>query len=248
MRKFDAAAHIGTDPMQEIEAGIDDIFSKMEEHGVHCLALHPMGAGYIHMFKEQNRLFAELFKKHSQIMFFSTVNPWFAQDAERELLHSFDELGACGVSFNTALQGCYIDSPMIDPFIRIAESRNKPVYFFTGFPVFSLPLNLAYLANKFPQVKFIMGAMGVSDYWNDIIPAFRIADNLYLETSVNGNVPAVLPSFIEEFGDEKILFGTNYPYTDYALEVSKIIRTGIHPSSLEKIFYENSQKLLGGDV
>lgn len=245
IKKIDIAAHIGYDPLQEIGTSIEDLIGEMDEQQVERAVLHPMGAGFINEFKVQNRELASLCGKDGRFYFFSTVNPWFGQEAEEELAFSFDSLGAAGVSFHTARQGCYIDSPMIEPFIRIARERAKPVYFFTGFPVYSLPLNLAHLAVKFPDVTFIMGAMGVSDYWADIIPSFRLAPNMYLETSVNTNVPAVLGSFIDEFGDKQILFATNYPFTDYNMETAKIARAGLAEESLNNIYFRNAAELLG---
>ncbi len=245
LKKIDMAAHIGFDRLQEVGSTREELIGEMDRHQVERAVVHPMGAGFIHRFKEQNRELASLCRKNERFLFFSTVNPWFGQEAEEELAFSFDSLGAAGVSFHTARQGCYIDSPMIGPYIKIAREWGKPVYFFTGFPVYSLPLNLAHLAVKFPDVTFIMGAMGVSDYWADIIPSFRLASNMYLETSVNTNVPAVLKSFVDEFGDKKILFGTNFPFTDYNMEAEKIARSGLSEENLQNIYVRNAAALLG---
>lgn len=137
---------------------------------------------------------------------------------------------------------------MIFPFVEVAGRYFKPIYFYTGIPIFALPLNLASIARRYPDISFIMGAMGVSDYWGDIIPAVRLAPNIYLETSINTNVPAVLKDFIGEFGDEGILFGSNYPYTGYEMEYRKIERSGLPLASLEKIFYRNACRLFRVDL
>jgi predicted TIM-barrel fold metal-dependent hydrolase len=134
---------------------------------------------------------------------------------------------------------------MTFPFMDLCQRYNKLVYFFTGMPIFALPLNLANLARKYPTVRFIMGAMGVSDYWGDIIPATRLTANLYIETSVNTNVPAVLKSFVDEFGDEKVLYGSNFPFTDYEMEYRKIEMAELSAESLENIFFANAADLLG---
>jgi predicted TIM-barrel fold metal-dependent hydrolase len=245
VRKFDAACHVGYDPLQEVGTSPEELERILDRHEVAKAVLLPMGAGLIHRFREQNRELARLSAGSSRYLFYCTVNPWFETEALEELDLCFGTLGAAGLAFDTSRQGLYIDSPMIFPLIEEAARRAKPVYFFTGMPIFALPLNLANLARRFPEVQFIMGAMGVSDYWGDISPAVRLAPNIHLETSVNTNVPAVLPSFIEEFGDRNILFGSSYPYTDYEMEYRKIERAGLPPDSLERIFCRNACGLFG---
>jgi hypothetical protein len=245
VKKFDVACHVGYDLLQEVGASPDELERILDQHEVAKAVLLPMGAGLIHRFREQNRELAQLSAGSSRYLFFCTVNPWFGAEALEELDLCFRQLGAAGLAFDTSRQGLYIDSPMIFPFIEAARELAKPVYFFTGVPLFALPLNLANLARRFPEVRFIMGAMGVSDYWGDIVPSVRLAPNIYLETSVNTNVPAVLPSFVEEFGDRSILFGSNYPYTDYEMEYRKIERAGLPPDSLERIFFRNACGLFG---
>jgi len=244
MKKLDIACHFGYDPLQEIGATLDELRLLFEQHEVVRAVLLPIGEGYIHRFREHNRELAQVARQDRRLLFFAAANPWFGSEALRELEFCFAELGAAGVAFDTSRQGLYIDSPMIYPFIELARDRGKPAYFYTGVPIFALPLNLANLARRYPEVSFILGAMGVSDYWGDIIPAVRICPNIFVETSVNANVPAVLKNFLNEFGDEKVLFGSNYPYTSYAMEYRKIERAGLSSSSLEKIYYRNACRLL----
>jgi predicted TIM-barrel fold metal-dependent hydrolase len=245
MRKFDIACHLGFDPLEEVGSRLEELRRLFDAHEVVRAVLLPIGEGYIHRFREQNRSLAQAAAEEPRCLFFAAANPWFGGEALRELEASFRELGAAGVAFDTSRQGLHIDSPMIHPLIELARDHNKPVYFHTGVPLFALPLNLAHLAQRFPEVTFIMGAMGVSDYWGDIVPAVRLCPNIWIETSVNANVPAVLEDFLEEFGDQKVLFGSSYPYTSYAQECRKLERAGIAAASLESIFYRNACRLLG---
>jgi hypothetical protein len=245
MKKFDIACHLGHDPLEEVGATLEELRRLFDQHEVFKAALLPIGAGYLHRFREQNRQLAEAARAEPRCLFFAAANPWFGAEALQELEFCFTELGAAGVAFDTSRQGLPIDAPMIHPLIQAAKRHRKPVYFHTGIPLFSLPLSLANLARRFPEVPFILGAMGVSDYWGDIIPAVRIAPNIHVETSVNANVPAVLGDFLKEFGDRKVLFGTNYPYTSYGLESRKLERAGVAPDSLENIFFRNACRLLG---
>jgi len=248
MRKFDVACHVGYDPLEELGATAEELERVLDRHEVERAVLLPMGAGLIHRFREENRSLARLTAGSPRYLFYCSVNPWFGAEALGEMDRCFSELGAAGLAFDTSRQGLPIDSPMIFPFVEAAARRAKPVYFRTGVPLFALPLSLANLARRYPEVRFILGAMGVSDYWGDITPAVRLAPNILLETSVNANVPAVLPGFIAEFGDRGVLFGSGFPYTDYGLQCRKIERCGLSEQSLERIFFGNAGELFGGSA
>lgn len=245
MRKLDIACRIGYDPLQETGSTLEEVVRLLEQHEVARAVLLPIGAGWIHRFREQNRELAGIAARDPRFLFFAAANPWFGEEALRELELCFAELGAAGAAFDPARQGLPVDCPLLDPFVELAREQGRPVYFHTGEPLFALPLNLANLARRFPTVPFILGAMGVSDYWGDIIPAVRLSPNIYLETSVNANVPAVLGDFLREFGDQKVLFGSGHPYTSYAVECRKLERAGLGGGTLERIFWRNACGLLG---
>ena len=245
MKKIDFMCHMGYDRLHETGATIGDVVKTLDAFDVAHAVLSPMGDGYIHTFREQNRRLADIASGNDRFSFFCTANPWFGSEAEEELETCFDELDAKGVAFDTVRQGCYIDAPMIFPLMDIAGKYGRPVYFSTGTPIYGLPLNLANLALKYPDVTFIMGSMGASDYWGDVIPSMRMADNILIETSLNTNVPAVFPGFVAEFGFDRILFGTNYPYGNYRLETEKFTPCGFTDEQYERIFYLNAAKLLG---
>jgi len=246
MDKIDFMCHIGHDRLHDIGATRGELEEVHGRYGVTHAVLAPIGDGYIHRFREQNRGLASLVSQEPEsYSFFCTVNPWFEDEAERELETCFRELGAKGVAFDTVRQGLYIDSPIMHPFVEIAGQHGRPVYFYTGTPIYGLPLNLANLALKFPGVTFVMGTMAASDYWGDVIPSLRLAKNILIETSLNTNVPGVLPGFVREFGFDRILFGSNYPYSSYRLEHEKLMLCGFSEEEYEKIFRGNARTLLG---
>jgi predicted TIM-barrel fold metal-dependent hydrolase len=88
--------------------------------------------------------------------------------------------------------------------------------------------------------------MGASDFWGDVDLCFENAENMYLETSMSPNAPVVLPQFLNTHGCEKVLFGTNYPYTEYTCECEKIASCRFSESENRAIHYSNAKKLLDG--
>jgi predicted TIM-barrel fold metal-dependent hydrolase len=246
MDKLDVMCHVGFDALQEVGSSVEDVCAVLERFKVTHAVLSPIGDGWIHKFRERNRELAQIASTHDgQFIFFCTVNPWFGKEALQELEYCFTHLDAKGVTFHPAQQGFSIDAPMIFPFIEAAQAFQRPVYFFTGIPLYGLPFNLANLARKFPRARFILGTMGASDYWGDVIPSMRLADNIWMDTSLNSNVPAVLPSFVREFGPDRVLFGSNYPYSCYRVECEKILLCHFDEETNRKIFALNARQLLG---
>jgi hypothetical protein len=60
VRKFDAACHVGYDPLQEVGTSPEELERILDRHEVAKAVLLPMGAGLIHRFREQNRELARL--------------------------------------------------------------------------------------------------------------------------------------------------------------------------------------------
>lgn len=246
MKKIDFVCHIGFDALYDMGASIEELSEEMQANEVVEAILYPIGDAWIHTFKEKNNQLREIVSSKRNFHYFCTVNPWFGAVALQELEYNFEEQHAAGVAFNTGRQGLYIDSPMIFPFIETARKYSKPVYFYTGNPAYGLPLNLANLAEKYPEVSFILGNMGASDFWGDVNLCCANSENIYLETSMSPNAPVVLPQFIKRNGSEKILFGTNYPYTDYKCECEKIAFCNFNESINQSIYYSNAKRILRG--
>jgi len=185
-----------------------------------------------------NRYIVNAVRKFPKRLFgFATVNPWFGKKAEKELKISLQS-GLKGLKLNPFLQGFILNDEIVHPLIELCEEFEVPVYFHTGTPVSAMPFQLAYLAREFPNVQFIMGHMGYSDFWYDAVPAAEKATNIILETS-HIWTDIILEAY-RRIGSDRIVFGTDAPISDPEIELKKIISMRIREDEKEKI--------LGGNI
>ncbi len=242
MRIFDAHCHLG----QGLDYQVTDetLLREMDACGVERAVIVPADREIAVANREGNDEVLEAMRRHpDRLTAFCTANPWFGAAAIEEAGRAFD-LGAAGLKLHPVLQGFQIIDPVARPLIELAVSRQKPVYFHTGTPVSSPPFQLSELCLRYPRGRFIMGHAAYSDYWNDVVFAFKAAPNMFVETSTH--LPVVIRILVEAAGTERVLYGSNYPMNSMGLEVEKISRYITAAADLERVFASNLEGLLGG--
>ncbi len=172
---------------------------------------------------------------------FAVATPWAGKRAIAELERARD-LGLTGLRIDPAVQGFILTDPQVFPLIEFAEKAGWPVFCTTGMPVYSMPFQLAELAEKYPRVKFIMGHGAFSDFWYDVPDSLNRCPNLYIETSYI--LPSQITHWIRVAGIQKFVFGSDYPFSSLPLELKKIslLREDIDK---RRILRKNIQSVLG---
>lgn len=169
-----------------------------------------------------NRRMIELVKRYpAAISGLAVASPWHGRAAVDLLRRGLDE-GLVGFYLHPMRQGFRLSESVIEPLIAQCAERNKPVYCATGTPACSTPFQLAELARRFPSVVFVMGHTAYADFWYDVLPAMEQTPNLLAETSCQ--VGGVLGGVIASLDAGRVVFGSGYPRSDPAVELSKLRR------------------------
>lgn len=240
---IDGHAHIGIGREKSLEP--NQLIAQMDENGVGRAVVCPVEEHIILHNKEGNDYLLEAVRAYpDRLIGFASVNPWYGVSALEELKRARDE-GLRGLKLHPRIQGFAITSDIVFPLIELAGELDMPVYFHTGTYICAQPFQLAQLACLYPEVSFIMGHSGASDFWNDVIPATRIAPNVYLETSKTTPVTIMGLVSKESALRERVIFGSNLPTSSYPLELAKV-REAIADENLRAmILGENAMRLLG---
>ena len=242
MRILDAHCHLGRGVDYTVTA--DSLLKEMDACGVERAVIVPADRQIAVANREGNDAVIEAMGRHpDRLTAFCTANPWFGGAAVEEVKRGFD-LGAAGLKLHPVLQGFQIIDPVARPVVEAAVTRRKPVYFHTGTAVSSSPFQLTELCLRYPEGRFIMGHAAYSDYWNDVVFAYKAAPNIFVETSTH--LPVVIRILIEAVGTERVLYGSNYPLNAMSLEIEKISRYVASLADLDKVFALNLESLLGG--
>ncbi len=106
----------------------------------------------------------------------------------------------------------------------------------------STPTELAELATRFPQQKFICAHAGGE--WQKGIRAVRKTNNVLVETSGFDATAGVIEMAVRELGAERVIFGSHLPSRSLGTELCKITTANISEKEKRLILGKNFRNLL----
>ncbi|WP_425399003.1 amidohydrolase family protein [Aeoliella sp.] len=184
---------------------------------------------------------------------------------DRELRRGHLELGLRGVKLMPMYAGFSPSDPAFDAFWEYAQEHQLPVLLHTGTtfvsqaPVrFTLPRLLDEVGNRFPEVRAILAHLG-HPYEGECIAVIRKHPHLYADVSALYYRPWQLYNslmLVQEYGVwDKILFGTDYPFTGVSDTMAGLRRLNdmtvgtqlpqLSEQAIEAMIYRDSLSLLG---
>ncbi|MBO4278043.1 MAG: amidohydrolase family protein [Clostridia bacterium] len=111
------------------------------------------------------------------------------------------------------------------------------------------PQALKDVKRNFPQLKLIAAHMGGNAMSEEVL-ALLVGSDIYFDTSLSAfrkSERCSLLNILRRHDPERLLFGTDTPWSDASAEVEFVESSGLTPDALEKIFYRNALALLGTD-
>ena len=153
---------------------------------------------------------------------FLSVDPT-QKDWEKELYVGHQELGLKGIKLLPMYAGFMPDDSMLDPLWSYADQHALPVLLHTGTTfvsqaplAYTLPRNLDPVAIRYPEVKIILAHLS-HPYEAECVAVIRKHPNVYADISALHYRPFQLYNslmLVQEYGVwDKVLFGTDYPFT-----------------------------------
>lgn len=205
-----------------------------------------------------NELLAEACRAHPQkLCGFASVNPLGGRKSAEELEKCIDVLGLKGVKLHPRLQGFDLGDPRIGMLVSKASDLRIPVmvdFFVTRSD--PKPFDaVGKLAERFPDVNFILAHMGGIMIWDAFFLAKELR-NVYLDMSFSpsyfqgSSISEDLNFVIKKLRGEKIIYGSDHPEVNAvdSLKMAKKMFTSLKlPRSYqEKIFSKNIKSVVTG--
>lgn len=218
--KIDAHVRIGAS--REASLTAEELLSTMDSLGIDRALIAPSEAQIAYANRDGNAATAAAAAASGgRLAPYAVATPW-RLDAVDELARARDA-GAVALALDPVLQGFDVLDGLADPLIQFAADAGWPVYIRTGTPPTALPLPVASLARRYPEVAFIMGRSGATDFWIDAAPALVHAPNLYADTSY-APWDTVLSEFARNpaIGTDRVVFSTDAPYTVPNAELKRV--------------------------
>lgn len=181
-----------------------------------------------------------------------TVHP-DAEDALEEA-ERIKALGLYGVKFHSEYQMFCPDEERMFPIYEKLAALELPAVFHGGWDPYSAdyirgtPERFAAAASRFPELTFVVAHLGGMNLWDDVEKHLAGKfENVYLDVSVIAGyiAPEQLLRIIRQHGTDKILYGSDCPWSDPSSEIAMINELPLSAKDKEAIFHKNAEKLLG---
>lgn len=155
-------------------------------------------------------------------------------------------LGLSGIKFHPIFQGFKIDD---DKAMQMYEKIGNrfPVLIHMGDKNVkdATPVRLSNVLKELPEITFIAAHLGGYSEWEEA-KKYLIGKRVYIDTSSSVRFlrPEESAAIIRAHGTDKVLFGTDYPLSNYQLEFECMKKLNLTKDEYEKIYWKNAYQLL----
>lgn len=238
---LDAYCTLGTE--RETRLTAEELLRQMDRAGIARAVVAPDDREIAFDNRSGNDRLQETCRRFSQrFLPACTVNPWSGTAGRNELCRAAAH-GARLLVLSPALQGFCPADDIADPLLTDVAALGLPVYVHTGPHSFGAPTQLVILAERHPQVRFVMGHCGSTDYAHDMPAVLRAAPrNLWFELSLVR--PWAAAEYVRMGPRERFLFGTSAPRNDPAYELAELSQR-LKVAEYADVYGGNLQRLLG---
>lgn len=188
-------------------------------------------------------------RQYPELICFGSIHP-----AQEDWAAEIDRLvaaGIAGVKFHHDYQQTFVDAPALLPIYRALADVGLIVLFHAGVdiglppPVHCPPERLARVLDAVPSLIAIGSHMGGYAQWEEVERCL-VGRELYLDTSYSLTALGMerMTALITAHGAERILFGTDSPWTEHAAELANIRALPLAPAAIDAILGGNAKRLL----
>jgi predicted TIM-barrel fold metal-dependent hydrolase len=179
---------------------------------------------------------------------FARVHPFWGEEAVSQLT-SAARAGVKGLKLHPYMDGAFManDVALVHPLVRVAADHGLVVLVHSGWGFNSAPGIVADLARAFPSVSVVMGHAGRYGYHREAAAVGADLSNLTFDVAGLAT-PSAVVELIGLVGPERVLFGTDHPYSPVGFELEKVARwTGLPWPQVALVVGGNAARLLGVD-
>lgn len=185
---------------------------------------------------------------NKRLISFMSIHP--LQRNKEKLILRFKKRGARGIKLHPTFQLFRPTNKFALEIYELAAKHNLPILFHTGFsplmPKFFRRFvafeEFAEIIIKYPRTTFILGHSAISEF-EKAANLGKKHDNVYLELS--GQPPSAIKKIIKTMGDDRLLYGTDWPFYPMAIELAKILlATEDNKKTRNNILSKNASNLL----
>ena len=186
------------------------------------------------------------------------IDPFTGMDGVRELERAVRELGFIGAHLYPHWFELAPDEAKYYPFYAKCVELDIPIQMQVGQSMIyskdyrcrsvGQPIKLDAVACDFPELKLVGIHVGIP--WTDEMIAMAWKhENVYIGSDAHSPKywPESFVHYINSYGQDKVIFGTDFPVLDFKRTMDEILDLGFKPEVLPKLLRENARRLYGLD-
>lgn len=217
---------------------IADRIALLDEAGIDKAVLMPRIT-----FKPGNQWLTQVVKGNDRFVTCCCVNPHFGDEAVKEFETAVKEWGMKMLKFMPPRHGYRVTERLITPLLKKAVELKIPITVHSS-QEGCQPLEIATIADEFPNLPLVMDHMGYRYHTQDAIIAARKHKNIFLATTAVGESGAVRNAVVS-VGAGQVIFGSNGPSVNPWVAVQVIKKAALKPEDEARVLGNNLAQILG---
>lgn len=186
------------------------------------------------------------------------IDPYTGMDGVRELEYAVKELGFVGAHLYPHWFELAPDHARYYPFYAKCVELNVPIQMQVGQSMIyskdyrcrsvGQPITLDAVACDFPELKLIGIHVGIP--WTDEMIAMAWKhDNVFIGCDAHSPKywPESFTRYINSYGQNKVIFGTDFPVLDFKRTMDEIDSLNLKPEVLQKLLRDNVRRIYAMD-
>lgn len=180
-----------------------------------------------------------------RIIGYSRVDPNRRERAIDEMRRGHEEYGFRGLKLHPLWEHFQPNNlHLMAPIAELCADYRWPIIFHAGYYPTCEPALFIPLAERYPEVAFIVAHVGYA-HAADAIIAAQLCKNIYLETSGNSTA-GVIHEVLSRVDPQQVLYGSDLPFTEPLDVQGKIVlQPDLDPRTRRLVLGENMARLLG---
>ncbi len=182
------------------------------------------------------------------------IDPYTGMEGVRELEYAITELGFVGAHLYPHWYDLAPDAAKYYPFYAKCCELDVPIQIQVGQSMIyskdyrcksvGKPISLDAVACDLPELKLIGIHVGIP--WTDEMIAMAWKhENVFIGCDAHSPKywPQSFVNYINSYGQDKVIFGTDFPVLDFARTIKEIEAHNFKPEVLEKLLRKNTERI-----
>ena len=174
-----------------------------------------------------------------------TMHPESA-DLEGDFAHLLS-LGLKGVKMHHDFQHFAVDDAKCLPIYDLCQQAGIALLLHTGDKRYdySNPDHVEPILKLFPKLTVVGAHLGGWSMWDQAVAYLSKYDNFVVDCSsaLYAITPEVAVEVMNAYGEDRIMFGTDFPMWDAKGELRRVEKLGLSKTAQEKLFYHNAKRI-----